>query len=376
MLKFLKKILFHTNGHPRKWIKIILFDPTFKVKFIGKYAVYNQQGCVRPIFEPWYTRILDNPSHSLQPDWPRQRECLIQLNAHRGFNKVAIISPRATYFIACMLQLQLSKRGFFAFVSDSMPTDFSDDLYIVICPQIFAKLPPKEKRIAYQVEQSISPRWFTQEYLDILHNSLAVFDYSQTNINYIRALNYKIDNLIHVPIEPVQKHELWAEGFEKLDQGPIYDVIFYGDIKNKRRQAFIKKISEHFNLKVIVNTYGPDLWKTLLRAKIIVNIHYYKNALLETTRICECLSLGIPIVSEMGSDQAHYEGQFESVTFTPIDDIDAMIHAIRKLLTCTPPSIADSFPSQGSALSAALTILKISPEHLTNDQGTPYLAEE
>jgi len=113
-----------------------------------------------------------------------------------------------------------------------------------------------------------------------------------------------------------------------------------------------------------------------LLAKVIVNIHYYENALLETTRICECLSLGIPIVSEMGSDQVHYEGKFESVTFTPLNDIDAMIHAIGKLLTCPPLSVADSFTNQGSALTAALTTLKISPGHLNNGQGTPYPAKD
>jgi len=214
----------------------------FKVKFIGKYVVYNQQGYVRPIFEAWYTRILDNPSHSLQPDWPRQRDCLIQLNAHRYFNKVVIISPRATYFIACMLESQLSKKGFSPLLIDSMPTDFSDDLYIVICPQIFAKLPPKQKRISFQVEQSISSRWFTQEYLNILYNSLAVFDYSQTNIDYIRTLNYQIDNLLHFPIEPLHTNNIWAVGFEKLNQEPIYDVIFTVTSKTKDVKPLSKNI--------------------------------------------------------------------------------------------------------------------------------------
>lgn len=35
----------------------------------------------------------------------------------------------------------------------------------------------------------------------------------------------------------------------------------------------------------------------------VLNIHYYENALLQTTRIYECLSLNKLVVSEQGSDQ-------------------------------------------------------------------------
>ena len=37
-----------------------------------------------------------------------------------------------------------------------------------------------------------------------------------------------------------------------------------------------------------------------MNAKVVVNIHFYENALVEQVRIFECLSLNIPVVSECG----------------------------------------------------------------------------
>ena len=81
-------------------------------------------------------------------------------------------------------------------------------------------------------------------------------------------------------------------------------------------------------MKLINGLYGPALWAELQKAMVVVNIHYYEQALLETTRISECLSLGLRVVSEAGSDQAMHEQWSKAVTFTPIDDVAAMREAV------------------------------------------------
>ena len=66
-----------------------------------------------------------------------------------------------------------------------MPEEgYLDVLYIVICPQMFPVLPGQY--IVYQLEQSVSSRWFTDDYLARLENSLAIFDYSLKNIAFCK----------------------------------------------------------------------------------------------------------------------------------------------------------------------------------------------
>ncbi|VTN10213.1 Uncharacterised protein [Raoultella terrigena] len=52
----------------------------------------------------------------------------------------------------------------------------SGQLHIVVCPQMFKQLP--KHYIAFQMEQSVNSRWFTEEYFARLNNAVAIFDYS------------------------------------------------------------------------------------------------------------------------------------------------------------------------------------------------------
>jgi glycosyltransferase involved in cell wall biosynthesis len=295
-------------------------------------VVYDVRGIVRPCFDPWYVRVLQNPNSSIDPQWGAGRKANISLAHKRRISRISIVSPPATFFIAYWLRWNLQNQGAEIEIYSEMPVEFSDDIYFVVCAQVFNKLPPRDKRIIYQMEQSVTLRWFNQEYIDVLYNSVAVFDYSLVNVEYMRSLKSPLENLYHVPIQALNRDLDWLCIDGKLVPSENFDVIFYGDIKNLRRQKFFKALSGNFNLKLITNLYGFDLWRSLLGAKVVVNIHYYENALLETTRICECLSLGIKVVSEVGSDQSQYIGHFPGVTFTPVDDIDAMVNAVRELL--------------------------------------------
>jgi hypothetical protein len=331
MINFFKKIAFHSSGRPRKWLRNI-FDADLRLKPLFRYVVYDASGFVRPSFNPWFVRVLQNPGINIDPQWVVDRNNIIDSSHQKIVRRICIVSPPATFYIAYWLRWNFQECGGIVSISNEMPVDFNDDLYFVVCPQLFNKLPPRDKRIIYQMEQSVTSRWFSQEYLDVLYNSLAVFDYAEENIKYMRALKFPLENLYHVPIQPFESDISWLKINEKLAPVEAVDVIFYGDIKNIRRQKFIKALSRNFKIKVVTNLYGLDLWRSLLGAKVIVNIHYYENALLETTRICECLSLGVKVVSEMGSDHRNYICQFDDVIFTPVDDIDAMVDAIREVL--------------------------------------------
>lgn len=286
----------------------------------------------RAYFQPWYDGVLSSP-YPLS-DWVSARATYIEGFDFSKTRSIVIISPEATYFVACYLKSLLEANpSVEVSISKQSTPNFDADLYFVICPQVFPVLPPPKKRIAVQMEQTVSQRWFTREYLGVLYNSLAVIEYSKVNFEYLSSLRYPIANLVHVPIRPIEP------SIYKPDDGrpTAYDVVFYGDDKVKRRQGFLKAIAQRFNLKVVNGLYGEDLWPVLSYAKVVVNIHYYENALLETTRISECLSLGLRVVSEEGSDQGHYTDEFPGVMFTPMNDVRAMIEAIQNQLDDTEP---------------------------------------
>ncbi len=180
------------------------------------------------------------------------------------------------------------------------------------------------------MEQTVSSRWLTPEYLKALENSFAIFDYSLNNIAYFSAKGLSQKQLNYMPIGwlPDYHCEPFIEDPEKE-----YDVLFYGDTNNERRHKFISRIGEKYNLKLIGNLFGDELYRELRKARIVINVHYYEGALLETTRLYECLSLGCLIVSESSVDIEQHQQLREVVDFVEEGDIEGMISRLDYWLT-------------------------------------------
>lgn len=261
----------------------------------------------------------------------RRKKALVDLARQR---KITILATPHTLFVAHMLSHSLLAVGFQISILTSIPSGgYGKGMYIVLCPQMFSRLP--RNMVAFQMEQSTSPRWFTEQYLKMLGASLAIFDYSRTNIKYLELQGIPYGNIFYLPIQPIPDYlEFLASRGLKLNakNEKIYDVLFYGDVKNERRRAILDELGKHFDVKIIGEVFGQKLYEFLLRTRVVVNIHYYEHALLETTRISECLSLGIPVVSESSADRGEYPELEPLVHFVDIGDVSGMVRAIESLL--------------------------------------------
>lgn len=235
-----------------------------------------------------------------------------------------ILSSKHTYYIAQLIRRALTKHAIQAEIIFAKPTGgYANKWHFVICPQIFKSLP--KNFFAFQMEQSVSNRWFTKKYFSKLQKARAVFDYSAVNIACLQKNGIPFQRLYYLPVGVLQN-----VGGDNQDATQFeYDVVFYGDIRCERRQAFLDKLQEHFSVLVISDVFGDKLHTLLKKAKVIVNVHYYENALLETTRIYECLSLNKLVVSEIGSDQAEHHNLERVIDFVGIGDIDGMISKVR-----------------------------------------------
>ena len=103
------------------------------------------------------------------------------------------------------------------------------------------------------------------------------------------------------------------------------DVLFYGDTNCARRKKIISELDKSFNVHVESNLFGEEMLDIIRRSKVIINIHYYDGALLETPRIAEILALGKAVIVSERSNDPEEEVRFESfVDFVNVGDIEGL----------------------------------------------------
>ena len=250
-----------------------------------------------------------------------------------GITSWGIIATPHTLFVAKSIERQLQSHGWDANIMTAPPDNFFHDFYIVICPQIFDRLPPYEKLISFQMEQTVSSRWFSSEYQFILQNSYAVLEYATHNFPFLEKIKIAFPHVHHLPVCGLLSYENTGSQVEKT-----YEVLFYGDNSSSpRRQRLLSELKRKFHVLIINDVFGSPLERMIQSAQIVVNLHYYEDGLLEVPRIWQCLSLGIPVVSETSKDQKEYPELEGVVTFFEQGSIDSMMSSVIDTLK-NPPS--------------------------------------
>jgi ubiquinone/menaquinone biosynthesis C-methylase UbiE len=248
--------------------------------------------------------------------------------------KWGIVTPKHTLFIAKLVESGLKRHGYASAVfTDTAGLEFDLDMYVVICPQVFKNLPPGEKRICYQMEQSVSSRWFNKEYFDVLGNSFAVIEYALANMEFLAGNSIAFPHVHYLPVGNLI--ECISSGLWRGEKE--CDVLFYGDsYSSPRRRLMLDELSKVFVVKVVNDLFGAEMASVIKKAKLVLNLHYYENALLEMPRIQECLSHGVPVVSESSFDQNEYPEIEGVVSFFEQSSIPGMIAAVESMLAKPP----------------------------------------
>lgn len=277
--------------------------------FIKAKKYYEKHGLVETIKRVFYEfKKCGAYNMSVPVDWMQVTE-------------IKILTTKHCLYVAELIKTNLERIGVEGKIEERI-SDNENSLYIVICPQMFARLP--KRYIAFQMEQTVSSRWLTRKYLRILNNAIAVWDYSLCNIAYWQENNkIPIGKLFYMPIN-------YNKSIKPVVDHQCYDVLFYGDVHNERRKRYIEAIGKEFRVKVVNNIFGDELRRILAQTKVLVNIHYYENALLETTRIYEALSYGnCIIVSEESFDNESELELRNIVDFVPQNNVEIMMDRIR-----------------------------------------------
>ncbi len=247
----------------------------------------------------------------------------------KNAKRIDIITPGHTLYVAKQIKGYLNEFNIESEIHAPEFCDYEPIPYIVFCPQIMPQLP--ECYIAYQMEQTINSRWLTDKYIEILEQAEAILDYSKVNIEYFGKYEKLKDKLYYVPIG-VSKAESVDDAFLENQK---YDVLFYGDINCDRRKRIIDELKKSFNVRVEHDLFGDEMHEVIRQSKVVINIHYYENAMLETTRLAEILSLGTSIiVSEKSCDREEEVRMEGLVDFVEVGNTDEMKERISHWLGC------------------------------------------
>ena len=208
--------------------------------------------------------------------------------------KIIILSLKHLENFCNYLKTQIEKNDIECIIQHTKLKNKTNDIIFVISHSLLTFLP--KNFYFFQIEQlnKISKNTAYYKTLTILiKKSIQTFDYSKTNMKYYPE-NIHIEHFLFnfsSKIPPLEK---------------IYDVLFFGSINsgiNKdisiRRKKILQKLSHKFKIYFPrPSVYGKELTKIINQSKIMLNLHFYDNAILETARLQEGVGLNTHIISE------------------------------------------------------------------------------
>lgn len=199
------------------------------------------------------------------------------------YTPIKIFTLSRTQWISNILQKILETNGIASIVTTNIDC-ISEDLYIILCHHQIDIFP--QYYIIYQLEQINKSTYFTDKYMYAIDQSIFTFDYSELNIKNISK------PFLYFPV-PVKNT------VKKINKY-CYDIVFYGTL-NERRTIILNKLQSYgkYNIHIITDKFGEDLLNEISKGKIILNLHYYKTAVLETARLNESLQFENIIISEV-----------------------------------------------------------------------------
>ena len=151
----------------------------------------------------------------------------------------------------------------------------------------------------------------------------SVWDYSRANIEVLRTLGIEA---VHCPVG----YHSTMETVEPAADEDI-DVLFYGS-RDKWRNSVLNAV-EDSGLRVarLFGVYGAERDRAIARAKIVLNLHFYKGGVFEIFRCSHLFANGRCVVTEGGGRDAELEGLArEAARYVP-RSIEALVDACREL---------------------------------------------
>ena len=198
---------------------------------------------------------------------------------------IIIVTTKHCISIAINLMNELKKLNLKTIISGNIIN--CDKIHILLASYKIDILP--KKYIIYQLEQIYNTNNLSEKLWNDIKNSVITFDYSI--INYDNIPNEYKKYIRYQPIPIINKIDDYAPNYE-------YDILFFGSLNDRRIKIINYLINNKYNVVHTCNTFYEDLYKHIRKAKIVLNLHFYEDSILETARINELLEYKTLIISE------------------------------------------------------------------------------
>lgn len=201
--------------------------------------------------------------------------------------------------IARELCVYFTSRNIVTQVTGIIHKNNSLDVYIIFGMNDFVNQVVPTTYIVYQLEQTISndqSQWFSQRYIEYMKGALQVWDYSLVNYQHLKKIG--IENVFYVPLQYMKS----CDSQEEVESTKDIDVLFYGSLNERRRLILTELKSRGLHVVTEHQLWRDDRMDLIRRSKIVINIHYYDEAILETARLSYLLSNRVTVVSEKSQD--------------------------------------------------------------------------
>jgi hypothetical protein len=145
-----------------------------------------------------------------------------------------------------------------------------------------------------------------------------IWDYSSLNASKLRAAG--ASRVVHCPLG-------YVPSMTTIEPAPIQDidVLFYGSVNPRRRAVLDALDAAGLSVVRLYGVYGSDRDAVIARSKVVLNLHYYENAVFEIFRVSHLLANKKCVVSEGGGEDTELEEFAERATAcVPIDRIVSM----------------------------------------------------
>ena len=240
-------------------------------------------------------------------------------------NKIIILTSYIVNSIAINLQYLLQELGYLVSIVYTITEEDClnslNYLYIIIhhSNKYLHSFLPKNY-ILYQIEQSES--FFDKEMINMLNNSIAIWDYSVKNKDLY--LDIPFNKFYYNPFPVIYSNDVSVKNNIK------YDVLFYG-AENTRRCNILNNLAQKYNICIKYGFFGDQRDELIKQSKIVINLHYYKNSVLETARINEVLKFGKLVITEKSIEGDDYNENYYKNVVSYFDIIKDDLSNIQQL---------------------------------------------
>ena len=226
-------------------------------------------------------------------------------------NEITIVTPRTMIYISRIFKKRfqektikcniVSSKNFLLSNYNTKLMQNPDHYYFIYCLFLLEDVEnlPNGRYIIYQLEQhtdnKISPHYkkLTPLLQNIYQKSFLSFDYNKQNIIVLRQKLGIVPKLLKIPFTLENNSIAKYQSTRKE-----YDIIFIG-LLNHRRRKILNYLKKYFSIGIpSAGIYEKELVDFVCKGKMLLNIHFYDNAILERPRLNEMIPIGIPIVSE------------------------------------------------------------------------------